>query len=212
MVRERKQEREREAGDSSSISFPFPLPNHKDNFYELILMEKYITLQGSFLSIFGLGTLITGQPGIGKSELAVALIERAHQLIADDVGDFELIDGKLIGKNSLPRPFLHLRGLGLFDICQLYGPSAIKASQELQLIIDLQEYPTQEVSDNYPRSVKDISGCLIPCETIPIIIPRNLVVLTEIIVKRHLLNINQNWLANSSFEELLQQKMECVFS
>jgi HPr kinase/phosphorylase len=176
-------------------------------------MEKSnVTLQGSFLNIFGTGTLITGEPGIGKSELAVALIERHHQLIADDVTDFELVDGKLIGKNPLPRPFLHLRGLGLFDISHLYGPRAIKASQELQLILELQDYSAQQLPDKCLRSLKDISGCLIPCETIPIIIPRNLVALTEIIVKRYLLNINQNWLANNSFEELLQQKMECNLS
>ncbi len=175
----------------------------------MTMKKNNITLQGSFLSIFNTGTLITGKPGIGKSELALALIERNHQLIADDLTEFEIIDGKLIGQNPLPRPFIHLRGLGLFDISHLYGPSVIKASQELQLIIELRDVDSQELPEQCSQSLKDISGCLIPCETIPIIIPRNLVALTEIIVKRYLLNINQNWLANNSFEELLQQKMEC---
>lgn len=174
--------------------------------------ELQINLQGSFLSIFGIGTLITGEPGIGKSELALGLIERKHQLIADDATSFSKVGGKIIGSNPLPRPFLHLRGLGLFDICHLFGPGAIKSCQELQLIIHLQRFhDTAPINDKDQQiTVKDLSGCLIPCETIPIINPRNLETLIEIIVKRHLLNINVDWLSKNSFDDLLQSKMEQI--
>lgn len=167
-------------------------------------------LQGSFLSIFGLGTLITGEPGIGKSELALALISRGHRFIADDAPKFTLQAGSILGSNPLSQPFLHLRGLGIFDIYQLYGPGLVQACGPLQLIIELQNTDSELFTDPIMglHCTKDIAGCLIPSVTIPIIIPRKLEVLVEIIVKRHLSLIYQHWTTNTPFEPLLQHEME----
>ena len=99
--------------------------------------ELQINLQGSFLSIFGIGTLITGEPGIGKSELALGLIERKHQLIADDATSFSKVGGKIIGSNPLPRPFLHLRYLNLLNYHHPLLNSGLKCQNLNQKIVYL---------------------------------------------------------------------------
>lgn len=171
-------------------------------------------LQGSFLNIFNVGTLITGIPGIGKSECALLLLDRGHQIIADDAPLFERVHDRIIGSNPLPRPFLHVRSIGLVDVIAIYGTDSFKPSQELQLIIELKAYQGESsggrVLDH--QSTKDVFGCLIPIETIPIINPRNLEVLIETIVKRYLLKVNQECCSVASFDELLQQKMEQTHS
>lgn len=173
------------------------------------MSEMYI-LQGTFLSIFGVGTLIQGRPGIGKSELALGLLDRKHSLIADDAPYFSIVENQLYGENLLDKAFLTIRGLGLIDVERIVGPSSHIKRYPLHLIINLQEGPlTNPYSDlEGEEIVKDIFGCLIPCVTIPIIKPRNLEVLVETIVKNYLIKISKEDLPVDKFQELLRRRME----
>lgn len=167
-----------------------------------------ITLQGTFLNIHGVGTLLTGKPGVGKSQLALSLLDRHHQFIADDSPHFRLESGKIIGFNPLPHYILYSRTIGLLDIEALFGAEKVLSEHRLDLIIHLETIQFLSQPQLEPQqTIKDLSGCLIPVETIPIINPRNLEVLIEIIVKRYLLLINKEWSPIAHFDEYLQNKL-----
>lgn len=170
--------------------------------------KNEIILHGTFLSLFGVGTHIMGDPGVGKSELALGLISRQHQLIADDAPLFSKEHKGIYGKNPLKKHFLCLRGIGLLDIGLLFGSSSTSEKHQLNFIIQLQAKESGTAISHLigEHSTKDILGCLIPCVTIPIITPRNLEIIVETLVKNFLANRNQDPL--DSFEELLQKKME----
>ena len=174
------------------------------------MADKEIVIHGTFLNIFSVGTLITGEPGIGKSELALGLIDRQHQLIADDAPIFKHQDSCIVGTNPLDRHFLSVRGIGLIDVELMFGPSRIKQSQELRLLIHLEQSPAKHALSHLQGEhfTKDVLRCLIPCVTIPIINPRNLELLVETIVKNYLLKVNKEIFPMMNFEELIQQKME----
>lgn len=102
-----------------------------------------ITLHGVFLSVLGLGVLITGPSGVGKSELALDLISRGHALVADDAVELQrLATGLLVGSSSpLLAGFMEARGLGVLDIGRCHGPGAVKARERLDLIVHLDDSP-----------------------------------------------------------------------
>ncbi len=172
------------------------------------MTNNEIVIHGTFLNIFGIGTLIIGKPGVGKSQLALGLIDRKHQFIADDAPVFSLANNKVFGKNPLSRHFIFIRNIGTIDITALFGPTSVMNSSELQMLIKLQTSCSNEAFQPEGNNItKDIFRYLIPCVTIPIIKPRHLEVLVETIVKNHLLKINKEWLPVASFEELLRRKM-----
>lgn len=106
------------------------------------------TLHGVFLSVYGLGVLLTGPSGVGKSELALDLITRGHALVADDAVDFRrLAAGTLAGSCSpLLAGYMEARGLGVLDIARCHGPRAVKAQERLDLIIRLDDTPRPRFS------------------------------------------------------------------
>lgn len=113
------------------------------------------TLHGVFTEIFGLGVLLAGRSGIGKSELALELLARGHRLIADDATEFELVaDGRVVGRcPPLLQGFLAVRGLGVLNIGRMYGDVALRSSRSLDLILRLE--PMQEHADAGDR----LRGC-----------------------------------------------------
>ena len=106
------------------------------------------TLHGVFLSVYGLGVLLTGPSGVGKSELALDLITRGHALVADDAVDFRrLADGVLVGSCSpLLAGYMEARGLGVLDIARCHGARAVKARERLDLIVRLDDAPRPQFS------------------------------------------------------------------
>lgn len=146
-------------------------------------------IHGVFMNIFGLGTLITGESGSGKSELALSLLDRGHQLIADDAPQFEVDKerGALMG--SCPAPLqnlLEIRGLGIFDLTLLYGQRALMDKQALSLVIALQKTDSIErKTHDQPAQLRSIMDIDVPHITVPYKTGRSLDVIVETLVRYH---------------------------
>ena len=151
---------------------------------------------GVFLAVMNVGVLITGASGVGKSEVAMDLVQRGHQLVADDAVEiYRGEQGGLIGEcpDSL-KGYIEIRGLGIINILKMFGPSAVLDSCRLQLAIDLIDATNSEIRkvDRLAPSLKDweILGVKVPCLTMLVAPGRNLSVLVEAAVRDHLLRID----------------------
>lgn len=179
---------------STPLADRFVLENLQ-HFAALHLSEK-ITLHGVFLEVLGMGVLITGDPAVGKSELALELISRGSRLIADDVPEFSCIAPDVISGQcpEILSDFLEVRGLGVLNIRAMFGDNAIKKQKYLRLIVHLKAMSEQQIS-TMPRlpsdqEVRDILSVPIPSVTIPVAPGRNLAILVEAAVRNHLLKRN----------------------
>lgn len=153
-----------------------------------------VTLHGVFLEVFSIGVLITGEPGSGKSELALELISRGHRLVADDATEFTLIAPDVIDGAcpELLQDLLEVRGLGVLNIREMFGHTAVKPSKYLRLVIHLKPLRDGEETDAMTRltgdvSRRDVLGVDVPKITIPVAPGRNLAVLVEAAVRSHVL-------------------------
>ena len=150
-------------------------------------------LHGVFLEVLGIGVLLTGLSGAGKSELALELINRGHRLIADDAAQFSCRSPSVIIGNcpQLLRDFLEVRGLGILNIRAMFGDNALLSSKRLRLIISL-DVSSEKFSDESTRldgghQLRNIQGVEIPQLTVPVAPGRNLAVIIEAAVRNHLL-------------------------
>lgn len=154
-------------------------------------------LHGVFLEVSGLGVLITGDPAVGKSELALELITRGHRLVADDALEvFAVSPDTLEGRcPTLLQDFMEVRGLGVLNIRRLFGETAVKHRKNLKLIIHLSpaengDKPWQELDRlNMAASSRVILGIEIAEVRIPVAVGRNLAVLVEVAVRNHTLKM-----------------------
>ncbi|QLH43194.1 MAG: hypothetical protein HWD59_11030 [Coxiellaceae bacterium] len=168
------------------------------------------TLHGVFLNIAGVGTLLTGASGIGKSEIALQLIHQGnHQLIADDAPEFNLQDARLIGQcPALLQDFLAVQGLGVLNIRQLFGNHAICSKAPLELIIELRRLTKisgEALIHGYP-SERTILGVVVPQITLPYRPYRPMAVMVECAVRNHLLN-KQGYFSSHSFQQQHRQAL-----
>lgn len=176
-------------------------------------LEASTLEHGEMLEVFGMGVLITGSSGIGKSELALELITRGHRLIADDTPNFtKIAPGVLDG--SCPdtiRDLLEVRGLGILNIRRMFGDSAIKCNKRLRLILHLAKQeeiePTAESRLCGMRDYRVLMGVSVPAITLPIAPGRNLAVLVECAVRDHILRLH-GYHAEEDIEERMNQAME----
>jgi HPr kinase/phosphorylase len=150
-------------------------------------------LHGVFLEVTGLGVLLTGDPAIGKSELALELITRGHRLVADDVLEvFAVSPDTLEGRcPALLQDFMEVRGLGILNIRRLFGESAVKLRKNIKLIIHLTLADEWHEVDRLDMRAndRDILGVPIPEVRIPVAVGRNLAVLVEVAVRNHILKL-----------------------
>jgi len=174
------------------------------------LLAQRITLHGVFMDVLGMGVLIMGDSGTGKSELALELVNRGHRLIADDAPEFSKISPQiLVGASPLGmNAFLEVRGLGILNVQALFGDSAIKKDKYLRLIVQLEQM-TAERLQNIDRLQGDyhlhrILGLDIPEICLPVAPGRNLAVLLECAVRNHSLRM-QGYNAADEFCELQRQ-------
>ena len=153
------------------------------NFLRTALAPR-ITRHGVLMEVYGEGLLLIGESGIGKSEAAVELLKRGHRLIADDAVEIRKVSGDtLVGTApSLIRNYIELRGIGIINVAKLFGMGAVKAENEVNLVVNIVPWNTQEVYDRLGleeqhMSILDVD---IPMNTIPITPGRNLAVILEV--------------------------------
>lgn len=157
-------------------------------------LAPQVTLHGVFLEVHSIGVLITGTPGSGKSELALELITRGHRLVADDAPEFTLIAPDVLDGTcpEILRDLLEVRGLGVLNVREMFGHTAVKRSKYLRLIVHLRPAGDEAQVDAMTRLTGDVGfrevlEVKIPQITLPVAPGRNLAVLVEAAVRSHML-------------------------
>ena len=165
------------------------------------------TRHGVLVNVFGAGLLITGNSGVGKSEAALELVKRGHQLVADDVVDIRRVDDRLIGESpELVRHFMEIRGVGIIDVSTMYGAGAIMRSKTIDMVIHLElwqadkEYDRLGLTDNFI----EILGVKVPSLLLPIHPGRNLAVVLEVAAR----NLRLKQMGYNAANELTRRHME----
>jgi HPr kinase/phosphorylase len=148
-------------------------------------------VHGSFVDVYGIGVLITGRSGIGKSEIALDLVERGHRLVADDVVMITRKgEGILIGAGTeLVKHYMEIRGLGLIDVRSMFGIRAIRFQKRVEVVVELQEWKadqeyTRTGLDNEVTKILDVEIQLVK---LPIFPGKNITVIVEVIALNYLL-------------------------
>lgn len=148
-----------------------------------------ITIHGVLVDIGGEGVLITGESGVGKSEMALELIKRGHRLVADDAVEIKRVSQEtLIGTcPELIRYFIELRGIGIIDVREMFGAASVKQIQTINLIIKLEMWDNQKEYDRLglTEEYTEILGNKIPCHSIPVRPGRNLAIICEAAAINH---------------------------
>ncbi len=143
-----------------------------------------ITRHGVLMEVYGEGVLIVGESGMGKSETAVELLKRGHRLIADDAVEIRRASRtSLIGTApELIRDYVELRGIGIINVAKLFGMGAVKRENEINLVVNIVPWNTQEVYDRLglEEHYMDILDVQIPMNTIPVTPGRNLAMIIEV--------------------------------
>lgn len=143
-----------------------------------------ITRHGVLMEVYGEGILLTGESGMGKSEAAVELLKRGHRMIADDAVEIRKVSGKkLIGTApDLIRDYVELRGIGIVNVAKLFGMGAVKAENEIDLVVNIVPWKEHEAYDRLgvEEQYLEILGVQVPMNTIPITPGRNLAVILEV--------------------------------
>jgi len=158
-------------------------------------LAEFATRHGVFLDVLGMGVLLTGESGVGKSELALELITRGSGLVADDVVElYHIAPETLEGRSpELLKDFLEVRGLGMLNIRTIFGETAVRVRKNLKLIIRL-EKPVGGVVPGVERlpleaSTEEILGVRIRKVVLPVAAGRNLAVLAEAAVRNYVLQL-----------------------
>lgn len=143
-----------------------------------------ITTHGVLVEIYGEGALILGESGVGKSETAIELVKRGHRLIADDAVEIKKVsDYRLIGSApEIIRHFIELRGIGIIDVKKIFGMGAVKDSEKIDIIINLETWNDKKQYDRLGMDGETTSmlGVEVPSITIPVRPGRNLAIILEI--------------------------------
>lgn len=162
------------------------------NFLQAELAPQ-ISIHGILLGMYGLGVLLLGDSGIGKSECALDLITRGHRLISDDVVLIKRIGDKLEGKSpELTYEHLEIRGLGILNIRDLFGVSAVGKEKSIDVCVELKRWNEVDEIDRLGLEVfeEDIFGIKVPKFILPVSSGRNISTLVETAIRLHLLKMN----------------------
>jgi HPr kinase/phosphorylase len=171
-------------------------------------LANRITQHGVLVEVFGEGVLIIGESGIGKSETAIALVERGHRLIADDAVEIKRVSAKtLVGSApSLIKHYVELRGIGIIDVRRLYGMGAVKDTEKIDLVIHLEPWVEGKMYDRFglDDQTYNILGVDVPSITVPVRPGRNLAIILEIAAMNH----RQKKMGYNTAAELEKQLLE----
>lgn len=148
-----------------------------------------ITRHGVLMDVFGIGVMITGESGVGKSEAALELVKRGHRLVADDVVEIcKVSDTRLVGEApEMVRHFMEIRGVGIINVKNMYGVGAVINSKSIDMVIHLElwdqnkEYDRMGLNEDYTA----VLGVKIPKLTLPVRPGRNLAIVIEVAASNH---------------------------
>ena len=167
-----------------------------------------ITRHGVLVEVYGEGILILGDSGVGKSETAIELVKRGHRLIADDAVEIKRVSAKtLVGSApEIIRHYVELRGIGIVDVKRLFGVGAVKDTEKVNLVINLEHWVNGKMYDRLglDNETMDILGIEIPSITIPVKPGRNLAIIFEIAA----MNNRQKRMGYNTAEEFNKRLME----
>ncbi|MDN6161174.1 MAG: HPr(Ser) kinase/phosphatase [Atopostipes sp.] len=153
------------------------------NFLEERLAER-MDQHGVFMDVYGMGVLIIGDSGIGKSETGLELVRRGHRLIADDRVELYMVDeSRIIGEApEILQNMIEIRGLGVIDIMNMFGVGSVRERQEVEMIVNLKKWNDEEAYDRLGNDVenKRFFNVDIPMINIPVRVGRNLATIVEV--------------------------------
>ena len=172
--------------------------------YMNVELAPRITRHGVLVEVYGEGVLIVGDIGVGKSETAIELIKRGHRLIADDAVEIRRVSAKsLVGQAPANiRHFIELRGIGIINARRIFGIGAVKVSEKIDLVINMEQWDGHKVYDRMgiDSEYTELLGIKVPVMTIPVKPGRNLAVIIEVAA----MNNRQKKMGYNAAEELLQ--------
>ena len=175
-----------------------------------VSLAPRITRHGVLVDVYGEGMLIIGESGVGKSETAIELVKRGHRLVADDAVDIKKVSSKtLVGSApELIRHYVELRGIGVVDVCRIFGMGAVKDTKKIDMIINLEPWEDGKMYDRLGADVEytDIMGIKVPTTTIPVNPGRNLAIILEIAA----MNNHQKKMGFNTAEDLNNRLMNLM--
>jgi HPr kinase/phosphorylase len=181
--------------------------------YLLVELAPETVLNGTLVDVHGVGILLRGKSGIGKSECALDLVERGHRLVADDlVRAIATPPGVLVGRSSRPlQNYVEVRGLGLIDIGSIYGIRALRRQKRIEIEVNLEEWRKGVAYDRsgLDRGQTDILGVRIPSIVVPLVPGKSVSVIVEVIAQSHILQVygfDASAALNTRWIENLQEK------
>ena len=170
-----------------------------------VQLAPCISIHGVLIDVYGEGVLITGESGIGKSEAALELIKRGHRLVTDDVVDLRRVSADtLIGTApNITKHFIELRGIGIIDVKALFGVSSVRETQNIDLVIHLEDWDKEKEYDRLGMEEEYIEylGNKVVCHNIPIRPGRNLAIICESAAINH----RQKKMGYNAAQELYQR-------
>ena len=169
-----------------------------------------ISIHGVLVDVYGVGVLIMGESGIGKSEAALELINRGHRLVTDDVVEIRKVsDDTLVGKApDITRHFIELRGIGIVDVKSLFGVQSVRETQTIDLVINMEEWDKNREYDrlDLKEESTEFLGNKVVCHSIPIRPGRNLAIIVESAAVNH----RQKQMGYNAAEELYRRVQESL--
>ena len=167
-----------------------------------------ITRHGVLVEVYGEGVLILGESGVGKSEAAIELVKRGHRLVADDAVEIKKVSAiSLVGSApEIIRHFIELRGIGIVDVKKIFGMGAVKDTEKIDMVINLEQWDEHKKYDRLgmQNEYTEILGIEVPALTIPVRPGRNLAVIIEVAA----MNNRQKKMGYNAAEELNQRLMD----
>ena len=179
-------------------------------FYMRQALAPHATMHGTLIDVYGVGVLIVGRSGVGKSEAALELIRRGHQLVADDVVDIcKVADDQLTGESpEMIRYLMEIRGIGIIDIKAMYGIGSVLLKKSINLVISLEKWDEQKSYERFgtQEEYTSIMDVKLPRITLPVMPGRNLAIIIEVAAR----NFSLKQLGYSAAEELNRRTNEMM--
>ena len=173
-----------------------------------VKLAPCISIHGVLVDVYGVGVLIMGESGIGKSEAALELIKRGHRLVTDDVVEIRKVsDDTLVGSApDITKHFIELRGIGIVDVKSMFGVQSVRETQNIDLVITLEEWSRDKEYDRLglEEEYTEFLGNKVVCHRIPIRPGRNLAIITESAA----VNYRQKQMGYNAAQELYKRVQE----